>query len=62
MRPFQRLCEGIFRSINHIAGIKIRGVTFNKFCSADDTVVIANSERGMQVVVDLVKVERQEGT
>ena len=52
---FSLYSEVILRSIDNLEGVKIGGVNINNFRFADDTVLIAESEKNLQKLLDAVQ-------
>ena len=52
---FSLYSQVIFRSIDKLEGVKIGGVNINSIRFADDTVLIAESEKNLQKLLDTVQ-------
>ena len=52
---FNLYTDVIFRNVENFPGLKIGGVTINNLRYADDTVLLAESEKDLQRIVDVVK-------
>ena len=56
---FSLYSEKVLRGIKDMKGIKINGININNIRYADDTVLIADSEKELQNLVDKVEVESE---
>ena len=54
---FNLYMEHIFRQIDELPGVKIGGRNINNLRYADDTVLLAETEKDLQKIVDQVKRE-----
>ena len=52
---FSLYSEVILRSIDHLEGVKIGSVNINNIRFADDTVLVAESEKNLQELLDAVQ-------
>ena len=56
---FNLYSETILRNLEDISGLKVNGENLNNLRYADDTVLIAESERQLQSLLDIIVFESE---